>query len=132
MAIQRNAGDSGNLINQPGEYAVRVHEVKSGKSKKGSDMLTVTFETPDAKQIRGYFAKNVAFHMKALEALKEACGLNVKESAGALIGKSCGILVEVPEANGEGRVFAGIVGYGPVSEVKDAAQFPTEDDGVPF
>lgn len=135
MAIAKIEGAFGSYVNEPGEYLVEVNSTKAGKSKKGKPMLTVEFETEDGKTIAGYYVRELAFHMKALEALKVACGLKVTEPADNLIGKKCGILVEPQEANSEtGKVFMQIVGYGKASEVGHSQPQPTEiaSEDVPF
>lgn len=133
MAIQRNAGGGGNVISENGEYHVKVTEIKTGLSKSGKQMLTVTFQTPDEKQIRGYYVGALAFHMKDLENLKLAAGLDVKAPAGQLVGRECGILVEMGAPDEVGRRFASIVGYGPVSELSNKSEtgFAAGDD-IPF
>lgn len=136
MAIERNAGSSGSFINAPGEYLVKVTETKTGMSKAGKPMLTVTFETDTECSIKSYFVKTLAFHMKALEQLKLACGIKMNEPADNLIGLYCGILVEANEPTDTGKVFMGIVGYGKGTDVNLGAKPSVinnkADDEVPF
>lgn len=139
MAIQKIEGNFGSFISEPGEYLVEVNSSKAGKSKKGKAMLTVEFESEDGKTIAGYFVKELAFHMKALEQLKLACGLKVTDSADELIGKKCGILVEPQPPNPEtGKVFMSIVGYGKAADVapnpkgQETHAKKSEEEQVPF
>ncbi len=139
MAIQKNAGQgSGRYIREAGEYRAKIAEIKTGLSKKGKPMLTVLFETPDEKSISGYFVKTLDFHMKALAALKVACGLKATDVADNLVGKECGIAVEGQEPTDDGKVFFQITGYGPVSDLSGAAakqgeSKPADDaDYIPF
>lgn len=138
MAIDRNAGSLGNFVNQPGEYRVKVTETKTGMSKSQKPMLTVTFQTHSELSIRGYFVKTLTFHMKALEALKVACGMKVTEPADNLVGKECGILVEAQEPDANGKVFMTISGYGPAAQVtcepSQPGGFAPSDasDNIPF
>lgn len=134
MAIARNANDGGNFIKEPGEYKVFVREITTGMSKSNKPMLTVTFHTSDEKAIRAYFVKELAFHMKALEQLKIACGIKVTESAENLVGKECGILVEAQNPDANGRVFMQINGYGPVGDVAGwhHSHKQTHSDPIPF
>lgn len=120
MPIDRNAGgnDNGSYINQPGEYRVRVEKLETGLSKKGDKMLTVFFKTNDDQGIRSFFVQKLPQHLKALAALKFACGKTEADRAETLIGRECGILVEPQKPNQDtGRVFMNIVGYGLSSQV---------------
>lgn len=137
MAIQRNAVTSGGKrISEPGEYRVHITELKTKASKKGDPMLVVTFQTEDEKEICGYFVKKYAFQMKALAALKQACGLKDTDSADKLIAKECGLLVESGETNEKGHTFMEIVGYGPASDAASSQQAPEfksdADENIPF
>lgn len=135
MAIAKNAGGGGNFIKEAGEYKVKVLEIKTGLSKKGKPMLTVAFETTEEKKIAGYYVKDLTMHMQALAALKVACGLKVTDSADNLVGKECGILVEMQEPDADGRTFASICGYGKASQVEHLAPTTMKsdaDDQVPF
>lgn len=141
--INRNAGsDAGNFIKEPGEYVAKILETKAGMSKNGKKMLTVLFHTKDERQIKSYFVGELAFHMKALAALKVASGLEETDRAERLIGRECGILVEPQEPDSQtGRVFMQITGYGKASDVtginskagpSDFDPPPPGDDDVPF
>lgn len=134
MPISRNAGNGGSYINSPGEYKVKITQAASGMSKSGKPMLTVTFQTADEKSIRGYFCKPIAFHMKSLEALKLACGLKKDSPADEMIGKDCGIAVELQAPTESGTTFAHIVGYGMASDVTgDFAKSDADDiSSIPF
>lgn len=139
MAIPKNAGAlGGKRISEPGEYLVKIHKTETGLSKKGKPMLTVTFETPDEKEIKGYFVKTIKFHMHNLKVLKIACGLKEADSADELLGKECGVLVEAQEPNEQGLVFMSIVGFGPAKDVSPGSQTLPDsfeapiDDTVPF
>lgn len=134
MAIERNAAASGKFLDKPGEYKVKVSEVKTGVTKEKKDpMLTVKFETSEELSIKSYFVKKITFHMKALEALKLACGLTAVSPAEDLVGKECGILVEMKEGK-TGQQFSNIVGYGPVSSIVVASPSSTAvpADEIPF
>jgi hypothetical protein len=132
MPIQRNAGGGGNYISDPGEYVVRIAETKTGLSKGGKPMLTVEFHTRDERQIRSYFVKELAFHMKALAELKAAAGVPATEPAEKLVGREVGVLVEPQAPDSQGRVFMQIVGYGPKADVQGASGFAPSTDEVPF
>lgn len=139
MAIARNAGGLGKYIKEDGEYAVRVKETKAGLAKSGKRMLTVIFQAHDEKEIAGYFVQELGFHMKALEELKLACGLKITDAHDHLVGKECGILVEMGDPDDKGRAFASIVGYGKISDlggggdpVAAPVPAPTDNNVVPF
>lgn len=138
MAIERNAGSNGNFISEAGEYVVKVLETKTGTSKSGKPMLTVTFQTSDELLIRGYFVKSLTFHMKALEELKQASGMKITDSADNLVGREVGILVEAQKPDESGRVFMSVCGYGPKDKVTMAAvqasesSFSHAHEEVPF
>ena len=124
MAIERNAGgNGGNYISRPGEYVVVVDKVEYKKTKKEPirPMAVIHFVNAEDQGIAGYFVKDLNFHMKALTALKAACGLPAAATAEGLIGKKCGILVEMREPDEMGRSFPQIVGYGPTEAVAQAA-----------
>lgn len=141
MAIARNAA-SGSYIDRKGEYRAKVTEAKSGMSKTGKRMLTVTFMTTDERSIKSFFVQELIFHMKSLTALKIAAGLTERDTADRLVGREVGILVEPQKPNQEGRVFMHVVGYGPASDVTensygegppdDFMPPPPGDDEVPF
>src|SRR4051812_33022830 len=115
MPITKNAaGGLSKYITEPGEYAVEISDVQFGKSKKGDPMVTINFETEDARQIRSFFVQKHAFMMENLVKLKVACGEKPDCSSEKLIGKKCGILVERGKINDKGQAFPQIVGYGPV------------------
>lgn len=132
MGIQRNAGGGGNFISDPGEYVVRIGETKTGLSKGGKPMLTVSFVTRDERQIRSYFVKDLNFHMSALKELKKASGLPEGEPAEKLIGREVGILVEPQAPDAQGRVFMQIVGYGTKGDVQGGETGFAQTDEVPF
>jgi hypothetical protein len=140
MPIERNAGSAPNAyLKDPGEYVVRVSEVKKGTSRAGAPMLTVTFETRDGRQINAYFVATLIFHMKTLDLLKAACGLDPSEAgfrAEMLVGRDLGILVEPKEPDERGRVFMQITGFGKAEEVSGYHNSPDLGadlaDQVPF
>lgn len=148
MAIARNAGGGGKFVSEPGEYKVTVEKIEMKTPKKEKldpktnkpmkrQMLVVHFVTEEEQEIAGYYVKDVPFHMAALAQLKSACGLEPNQSSDELIGKQCGILVEMGEPNEQGRSFAQIVGYGPADQVGEPrATGETTDmsnlDEVPF
>lgn len=139
MAIQRNAGGGGNFIREPGEYKVRVHEIKTAATKeKKLPMLVVTFQSDDEKLISDRFVKSLPFRMKALEELKVAAGLKLSDHQDELLGKEVGILVELQDPTPDGKVFTQITGYGKASDVAappagdGSSRDPGTDDRVPF
>lgn len=125
MAIQIKQSSS-NRISEPGEYVVEVIEVLKGTTKKtGKPMAIVTFETADKKLIRGYYVKDLTFHMDALADLKAACGLSKEVNSGHLLDCKLGIAVVKGKADPQGRVFMEIAGYGKTSDVE-----PTKSQSV--
>lgn len=138
MPIQRNVANGGNSIKHPGEYRVRVVKLETGMSKSQKPMLTVTFQTLDEMQLKGYFCKGLAWHMKNLAVLKECAGLKPDSPAENLHGLEVGILVEPREPDEQGRVFMDIAGFGKAHEVGavegggDFAGRQPGDDSVPF
>lgn len=137
MAIPRNHRISG-YIDEVGEYRVKVEQMLEGLSSKNKKMLTVTFVTDDEKRIKGFYVKELKFHMSALKDLKLACGLTEKDPASSLLGKRCGIAVGQQKPNDDGRVFMTIEGYGPEKDAPAADGLPNdikepeETDNVPF
>lgn len=133
MAIQKNAKSSGGkFISEQGEYLVEISDVQFGKSKKGDPMVTVTFVADDDKSIRAFFVQKHSFMMAQLNLLKEACGLTSETSSEKLLGKKCGILVEMGKPNDKGMVFAQIAGYGKPEDVEHAPKTESYDDTIPF
>lgn len=133
MAIAKNAVGGGNSIKEPGEYRVKVTEVKVDKSKKGDAMLVVTFMNTEEKLIRAYFVQKLSFHMEALATLKVAAGVDPKAAAGVLIGKELGILVEVPPPGEDGKSFSQIIGYGSIADLQaQGTGFAADPNEVPF
>ena len=148
MAIARNAGSS-KYISEDGEYLVTVDRIEMKKTKAGKidpktgleklqkPMLVVHFHTSEEQEIAGYFVKDLNFHMSALGMLKAACGLAPEKTSEELVGKRCGILVEMGQPSEQGRAFAGIVGYGPADQVGNrhpGETHPMPDGGseIPF
>lgn len=149
MPIARNAGGGGKFVSEAGEYKVTVEKIEMKTPKKEKldpktnkpmkrQMLVVHFTTDSEQEIAGYYVKDVAFHMAALTQLKAACGLEPNESSDELIGKQCGILVEMQEPNEQGKSFASIVGYGPADQVGEERgsgethSMINDGDEVPF
>lgn len=136
MAIARNhkAGGSGaGRIDKPGEYVVSVEKTEVGKSKSGKAMLTVTFVTDDDRRIRGYYVRDLDFHMKALADCKVALGLKADTSSDQMVGKRCGIAVGEQAPNEEGRIFMTIEGYGKEADVDGyAPAIKDASDEIPF
>lgn len=119
MAIQKNAkGTGGSFIKEAGDYLVHIVKTTMKLSKAKDPMVVVTFETEDEKMIDGYFVGKHAFHQHNMRVLKEACGLKETDKYDQLVGKKCGISVELQDPDQlTGRVFAQIVGYGPLSDL---------------
>lgn len=134
MAIPKNAKASGGkYISDPGEYAVEITDVQFGKSKKGDPMVTVNFATMDDKSIRAFFVQKHAFMMNQLGLLKVACDEEPTCTTEKLLGKKCGILVELGKPNDAGVVFAQIAGYGKLSDLEEKPQDLFEEtDAIPF
>lgn len=121
MAIAKNAVSSGGkFISEPGDYLVEISEVQAGKSSKGDPMVTITFVTDEDKSIRAFFVKKHAFMMAALTLLKVSCGEKPEVNSAELVGKKCGIKVELGKPNDKGMIFAQIVGYGRPEDVEHA------------
>jgi hypothetical protein len=116
MAIERKH-KSANFITQPGEYLVEVIEVNATRSKSGKPMCTVTFETPEGSQIKGYYVGELKFHMAALSDCKKASGINPNAPATNMVGKKLGIAVDAGKQRDDGSHFMSITGYGTVAEL---------------
>lgn len=136
MAIAKNTSSdaSGKFIRKEGEYKVTVTELKTGNSKKGDPMLTVTFSTEDGQSIRDWFVKTQQFRLAALATLKKACGLPANAPAEELQGKACGINVEAKPPDDSGKVYYQVVGYGNVKDVEAGHTGSRQDDidSIPF
>jgi hypothetical protein len=121
-----------------GDHVVTVHEMDLANSKTGKPMLTVKFRRADGATLKSFYVKELPFHMKQLKALKVACGLAETADASDLLGKQCGIAVELGKPNAEGIQYGQIVGYGKASEVDhtdDGFGAPpdfSKTDDIPF
>lgn len=109
-----------------GEHVVQVIETKVGMSKSNKPMLTVTFQNDREQKIKGYYVRDLVFHIKALNALKVACGIKPEDAHDNLVGLKCGIKVEPQAPNEQGQIFMQITGYGKEADVEAPA------DSIPF
>ena len=121
MAIKSTYSGGGSKLGE-GEHIVKIMEVKTvmTKEKPGKEskpMYTVVFQNKDGQKHTGYYVKSIKFMMKQFEDLKKCCGLKESDSADELVGRKCGILIEVGEPNDEGKVFNQIAGYGTEADV---------------
>lgn len=135
MAIERNhkGFDSKGRIDKAGEYVVTIEKLETGHSKSGKEMLTITFVTDDEKRIKGYYVRTLEWHMKALNDLKVACGLDPKLPSQNLFKKRCGIAVGEQSPTEDGKIFMQIEGYGKETDVEGHMATPGGySDEVPF
>lgn len=135
MTIKHNASKSNvNRIDKAGDYKVKVSKFEEKKSKKGEDMLVVTFMTADEKRIDGYYLKGKPWAIEDVKALKVAAGLSPTAPIGQIFGAELGIAVVAGKPKEDGSVFMQIRGYGSVADL-DGAQVKESDgsiDEIPF
>lgn len=126
-------------IKEPGNYTALIIEATAGKSKKGMDMLTVTFkDITSGGEIRGYFVPHYDFMAKKLAELKLAAGLSPTAKKDDLLGKKVVIGVRMQQVKPGQEKINEKTGkpYPPSTEVFEYIPFrePAQygDENLPF
>ena len=129
-------------LKEPGTYQALIINAEATKSKKGDDMLTVTFKQigGEAGEIRAYFVPKYKFMAERLAELKVAIGVSPMAKLHDLLGKKCLIGVRMQEVKpGQEKINEKTkLPYPPSSEVfeyfpiQETPDYGTQTSNRPF